>query len=64
MFGEGDQLKNHSYDATYKTSNDIIEGNGRILKVYKFIVRLNLFKKIYYVNIFYFFLLMYYIAIQ
>ena len=40
------------------TSNDIITGNGRFLKNFMFIVQLYLFKEIYHVNIFFFFLLM------
>ena len=31
---------------SWKTSNDIIAGNGRVLKFYLFIVRSNWFKKI------------------
>ena len=38
-----------------KTSNDIIAGNGRILKVYIFIVQLYLCKKIYHVSMFFLF---------
>ena len=46
--------------STCWTSNDIIAGNGRVLKVYMFIVWLYLFKKIK--MLIYFFLLMHYIA--
>ena len=48
-------------DSRQFTSNDVIAGNGRILKFYMFIVQLYLFKEIYHVNVFFFFLLMHYI---
>ena len=45
------------------TSNDIIAGNGRVLKVYVFIMWLNRFAKLVHVNSFFcYFLLMYHIA--
>ena len=46
-----------------KNKQLIIAWNGRILKVYIFIVQLYLFKEIYHVNIFFFFLLMLCIAL-
>ena len=46
-----------------QASNDIIAGNGRVLKAFMFIVGLYLFKNIYNVNDFFsFFLLKHYFA--